>query len=175
MRTIFFHEDDYGMIQLLPAAAREQCLAEMRQIDAETTAGGSEFGFTDLHVLSEPSPNFRSLGLTEAELAAALEGELPRFDEVFTGSSTHRESCPGLRAWGFADCQALFAQVTPDGCIGEVWFDLSDLAPPSVRRWVQVLQSLPGAAALLLVDWFRHEVVPLEDRQRLTAYLMGVE
>jgi hypothetical protein len=173
MRTVFFHEDDYGMVQLLPAAARERCLAEMRQIESEVAASSSEFGFTDLHVLSEPSPSFRSLGLAEAELAAVLEPLLPRFAEVYTGYSSHRESCPGLRAWGFDDHQALFAQVSPDGEVGEVWFDLSDVGPPAVRRWVQVLQSLPGAADLLLVDWFRHEVVPLADGQRLTAYLMG--
>ena len=173
MGAAFFHEDDYCQVEVLPASARGHCLAEMGRIDEFADAHRDGAGFTDMYVRGEPPVPLASLGTTLQEWEAALGPLVPRFAQVLTGYSTHREPCPSVAGWGFSDGQAVFASVGEGGVVGPVWLSLNGVTAERVGLWCRLLRSLPRAAELVVADWNSSQVVPLADEPAVAAYLRG--
>ncbi len=173
MESAFFHEDDYCQVELLPASVRGHCLAEMGRIDEFANAHRDGGGFTDMYVRGEPPVTLASLRTTLSEWEAALGPLAPRFAEVLTGYSTHREPCPSIVGWGFSDGQAVFIGVGQDEVIGPVWLSLNGVTDERVGLWCRLLQSVPRAAELVVVDWNSSQVVPLAAELAAVAYLRG--
>lgn len=171
MASAYFHEDDYCQVEVLPAAARDYCLAEMGRIDEFAVAHQEGAGFTDMYVRGEPPQPLASLGITLAELGSAVEPLVPRFAEVSTGYSSYREPCPSVAGWGLDDGEAMFAGVGAGGVVGPVWLALHGIPADRTELWCRVLLSMPRAAELLVVDWSASRVVPLADESALAAYL----
>jgi hypothetical protein len=173
MRTAFFHEDDYCQVELLPVASAEYCRAEMVRIDEFTKAHRDGAGFTDIHVRGASPAPLASLGITLAEMRAAVEPFLPPFDQVLTGYSTHQEPCPAASGWGESDSRAVFASAGEDGVVRAVWLSLHGIPSDRVGHWCRALRALPRAEELVIADWNSSEVVPLADESMLAAYLGG--
>ena len=173
MGSVYFHEDDYCQVEVLPATARSYCLAEMGHIGEFADAQWDGTGFTDIYVRGEPPQPLASLGITLAELRSAIKPLLPQFTQVQTGYSSHREPCASVAAWGFDDGQAVFAGVGKGGVIGPIWLSLNLLPDERVGLWCRVFGSLPRAMELLIADWSTGQVVALTDETRLVAYLLN--
>ena len=167
----FFHEDDYCQVELLPAATRGYCIAEMGRIEEFADAHRDGAGFTDMYVRGEPPLPLASLGITVAALGSAVEPLVPRFADVLTGYSSYREPCPSVAGWGLGDGEAVFAGVGKGGVVGPVWLTLHRVPAERVGLWCRVLRSLPRAAELLVADWSAGRVVQLAEESALAAYL----
>jgi hypothetical protein len=171
VRTALFHEDDYCQVEVLPAAAADYCRSEMGHIDQFAEAHQDGAGFTDMYVRGEPPCPLAALGITLAEMRAAVEPLLPPFDQVFTGYSSHREPCHSAVGWGEADARAVFASVGEGGVVWAVRLSIHGIAPERVGHWCRAPRALPGAAELVIADWNSSEVVPLAHESPLAAYL----
>ncbi|HWM94363.1 MAG TPA: hypothetical protein VN493_26645 [Thermoanaerobaculia bacterium] len=173
MSSVFFHEDDYCQVEILPIAARAHCLAEMGHIEELADAHRSGAGFTDIYLRGESPLPLASLGITLEELRSAVEPLAPRFAQVFTGYGSYREPCQSVSGWGLGDGKAMFAGVGEGGVVGPAWLSLDGISAEQVGLWCEVLRSLPRAAELLVADWNAGLVVPLADESQLAAYLRG--
>jgi hypothetical protein len=171
MASAFFHEDDYCQVEVLPAAARGYCLAEMARIDEFADAHRDGAGFTDVYLRGEPLQPLASLGITLAALGSAIDPLVPRFVEIQTGYGSYREPCRSVVGWGLGDGEAIFAGVGAGAVVGPVWLALHRVPAERVGQWCRVLRSLPGAPELLIADWSASRVVPLADEPALAAYL----
>jgi hypothetical protein len=171
VRTAFFHEDDYCQVEVLPAAAADYCRSEMRRIDEFAEAHRDGLGFTDTYVRGEAPIPLGALGITVAEMRAAVEPLLLPFDQVLTGYSTHREPCRSTVGWGEGDSRAVFAGVGEGGVVRAVWLSLYGIPPERVEHWCRALQALPRAMELVVADWNSSEMVPLAEEPALAAYL----
>lgn len=173
MDSAFFHEDDYCQVELLPASACGYCLAEMGRIDEFAEAHRDGAGFTDMYFRGDPPVPLASLGTTLSEWDAALGPLSPRFAQVLTGYSSHRELCPSVAGWGFGDGQAVFASVGEGGVVGPVWLSLYGVTAERVGQWTRLLRSVPRAADLVVADWSTGQVVPLAVEPAVVGYLRG--
>jgi hypothetical protein len=171
--TAFFHEDDYCQVEVLPASARDYCLAEMGRIDEFAAAHWDGVGFTAMYARGEPAVPLASLGTSLTEWDSALGPLAPRFTQVLTGYSSHREPCSSVVGWGFSDGEAVFAAIGEGNGVGPVWLSLDGVTAERVGVWSHLLRSLPHAEELLLADWNASQVVLLADEPALEAYLRG--
>lgn len=100
MASVYFHEDEYCRVEVLPVGNLAHLLAEMGRIDEFAAAHSEPGGFTDMYVRGDAPQPLSSLGITLADLQAALDPLLTPFAEVYTGYSTYRERCVSTVAWG---------------------------------------------------------------------------
>ena len=79
MTEIYFHEDDYCQIEVLPVSNWEHCATQIGEIESFSEAhpapGGT--GWTDMYVREENPFSLRDLGISRTTLASALREALP--------------------------------------------------------------------------------------------------
>ena len=170
MREIFFHEDDYCQIELLPLAAQAHCTMQMGRIGrfaAEHAADGG-FGFTGIYVRADAPYPVGELHLSVEALAAAIEPHFAAYDAVYTGYSSYRERCQQIRAWG-DDSFVLFV-VARHGRIQHLWLNSWLVSSLDAAKVTTALRAIPQSSGLLLADWSGGVIVPLADASALEAY-----
>ena len=170
MHSAWFHEDEYGQVEVLPDAAAGWCLAEMARIDAVAVAHRTDYGFTDCYLRAEPPVGFAAVGLRLADLRTSLEGRLRAFDRVLYGYGSHAEVSRATVGWGDGTGQAVFADVSDGETVTGLWLSVWGVPPTAADRWARALVAVPGAGGLILADWDRSRLVPLADPASLAAY-----
>lgn len=168
-RSVYFHEDDFCQIELLPVAARQHCMAQMGIIDdfaAKHDAGG--MGCTGIYLRPDAPHTFAELRIATAAFSAAISKHVPAYGSVFTGYSSHREECRNTLAWG-DETWTLFAD-QEEGMIERVWLDLGRPDPAGAARIAAALRDLPGSEHVLLADWSWCLIAMLSDSASLHEY-----
>lgn len=170
--SFYLHEDDWGMVSLLPQENLAFAREEQGRIDAFSAAHWDGSGWTDIYVQTgEPFPiTIRQLPYTR--LAELLGGLLTAAASVETGYSTHREPCPGCFAFGKAYDFALYGSLR-DGIVTQLHLSGSHLPADVARRQAltAALSTLGAEYQLVLVDWFSSVIVPLAEQEALDRYL----
>jgi hypothetical protein len=176
-QTVFYlHEDDWGMVSLLPYENLAFLHAERDRIDAFSAAHFDGVAWTDIYIRSdEPSPiSIRQMPY--ARLVDLFGGLLPAAASVETGYSSYREVCPGCFAFGRAYDLALYGSIK-DGTVTEL--SLSMQLPPADTALSQALATALVALGteyqLVLVDWARSQIVNLGDLVAVERYLRDEE
>lgn len=173
MRSVFFHEDDYGQVEVLPAVAYDYCAEEMRRLDEFADVHRAGLGFTDCYMRGEPPDSLASLGVTLQALHSTIGTVLPRFDQVFTGLHSHRDPCRSVYAWGLDDTAVAFASIGKSDVVQSIWLSLHGVSAERIDEWCLALGSLPHSSEMLLADWNSSQLVRFKDKQGLASYLRG--
>lgn len=168
-RTIYFHEDDYCQIELLPISAREHCSTQMGIIDefaAKHSDGG--LGYTDIYLRPDAPHSFAELRVSISTLSAALQAHLPGYDSVFTGYSSHREQCRSTSAWG-GDSFTIFADYQDD-IVQHVWLDFGVGDTFDSTCIASALRAIPSSERILIADWSWSLIAAISDSTALDDY-----
>lgn len=171
MTDVYFHEDDYCQIELLPAWLRDYCCTEAGRIDEFAAAhrdGG--IGYTGIYVRPSPPATYRNLEIALSGFSAAASQWLPSLGRVFTGYASHRELARNTHAWGLQGAR-LFAETDAAGTVAAAWLVLSGPEPHAVSTVQQALLALPRRDDTLLVDWTWSKVLLLREPAALHEYL----
>jgi hypothetical protein len=169
-RSIYFHEDAYCQIELLPVSTRQHCQTQMGIIDdfgAKHSQGDS--GFSDIYVRPKVPRPFAELGISISALSTALRPHFPAYDSVFTGYSSYREKCKTALAWG-GEFFTVFANYEAD-IIQHVWLDFGARNAAESERIALALRALPRSDSILIADWSWSLVAVLSDAESLNDYL----
>jgi hypothetical protein len=172
-REIYFHEDDYCQQQLLPQEAATHATSEIRKIDefAEAHKAPDGLGWTDVYVRNDAPAQFRVLNLNRERFDALVSPHLPRFDQVFTGYSSHREACVKTAAWGLSQSCALFADWSEDGIVANVWTEFFDSEDASIDAAARAVAALASIHPLIYVDWAWGYTCEAASRDRFASML----
>lgn len=171
--SVFFHEDDCGLIELLPRANAARCQQQLTQKDdfaaAHEAPGG--IGWTDMYVVPPPDVPLSTLEIDVAALDACVPETIPGCSNVTTGYSSHREPCVRTRAFCFSPAlksDMLFVHWNESGIVESAWF--SGL-PDEVDRGplLEALRNIAKRWDLILVSWTRSYVVGLDELDRLSG------
>ena len=169
-RTRYFHEDDHCQRELLPITSWDYCASELRKIGEFAAAHRAPIGWTKMYSRGEGPVRLRDLGLTAPAIESIVGSRLPRYDEVLTGYSTHRERSPRTRAFGTDGGPALYIDLDDDGFVGYAWLDAA-LTDASVADWMPApMATLPKADELLFVDWAWGHLQPVADVEAWKQY-----
>lgn len=172
-RTIFFHEDDYGQIELLPASAWAYCQQEMGAVEVFAEAHAVPGGYSDIY-LRQSGPSLLALALPFARLAEVVTPRWPAFDRVETGYGSYREEASHTRAFGVNEDLALFCSVTEQETVEALWLALDIRDEQQLAAVQQVLLAIADLAPLLLADWNELTCVPLGEEEAIRQYLEGL-
>lgn len=169
MRSIYFHEDDYLQLEVLPLAAKFFCLAQMGEIEAFAEDHRTGAGYSDVFQREIPPCATKDLRLQGEQLAAAL-AFLPAFDRVETGYGACREECRATSARGLGQDMAVFWEVDGDGYVQAIWLELC-IDSGQIELACRVLTALGTVASLVLADWDWGTCVNLASSWEIGRYI----
>jgi hypothetical protein len=170
--VFYLHEDDWGMVSLLPRENLAFLHEEQERIDAFSAAHFDGSGWTDIYVRpGEPYPiSIRQIPY--ARLVERFGGLLPAAASVATGYSTYHEPCPGCFAFGRTNDIALYGSLRHD-VVTQLHLTVQDLsANPDLRQELAAALSTFGAEyQLVLIDWGRGQIVDVAEQPAIGQYL----
>ncbi len=182
MATFYLHEDDWGMINLLPvenAVWADGIAQEAKRAAQENFAGFAQFGdlqvptYHNVFVIPEEKHPISERGIRLDWLRALLAGGWPEAERVESGYSSHVEEISGAFAFGVAHGgSGAFYGSHRDGIVTRL-----HIIRPSFDD-VQAVEAFEAALArlgreynLVLADWWTDTVVDLRDTERIRRYL----
>ena len=168
---LFFHEDDYGQVEILPASNAAWCRDELAKVGAfaDRHRAADGLGWTDGYVLAEAAERLGALGIAPAMVDTQIPPALPRHDRIFTGTTARPEPCDKTRGYRIDDEGALYVAWTDESVVRAIWLVG---APDEARRapLVEALSGIGELAELLLVDW-RGALVDLANEAAIAKYV----
>jgi hypothetical protein len=165
MREIFFHEDDYCQIEVLPLDNLHFCLEQAGAVEEFSAAHRSGAGWDAMYVRQASPTTVETLQISLAEIRATLSPALAEYDNVFTGYGSHKEKCSAVRAFGNDGSPTIFVALGPNDLVNAIW-----CSDPLIE-----LQQLPRFDKLLLADWGWSFICPLQETSRLVGYMQERE
>ncbi len=170
-RALFVHEDDWGQIEVLPAACADWCAYELARIAqfAAAHATPDEVSWTEMYVRPGAPLTLAALNIPFDATVAAIGRRLEPFEVVTSGTFSSPQPVPGLRAFGPGPRAAIILAPDRDAARVDTISLVLDAAPADCARVIAVLAALPTPAPLLLVDWLRGRQHHLDDAD--TAFI----
>jgi len=167
---LFFHEDDYLQIEIIP---KDNFFQKSKNI-SETEYNYSEHGFTDIIFRESNKVPTLSLEITKKNLVSILKKHaLAKFDKIYSGyGSTTNILQKRTQAFGYEDYAILFDY--DKSIVKNIWliFD-PDLHLPfhNYRNLTKVLIDIGKIWNLILIDWNEDVIVDLKSKEKITHYL----
>jgi hypothetical protein len=174
LRSVYFHEDDFLQIEILPLENLAFCVKERGAIaefsDKHRAPDG--LGWTDMYCRGDARVPLITLALSEDAVCKALAVSLPPFDVVTTGYSSQVENCKGTRAFGFHADVVIYVDVEESGTVEHAWLGLGGNDVAERAALLQAFKGLAALGKLLVVDWAWGSVHALDDGVGLEEYLL---
>lgn len=183
--VIHVHEDDWGMRNLYPLAARAEAERDIAEAAAasERNRDPSGFGWTAMYIAQPPSMDYADAGLTLAVAEAALAPILPRVGQFnATIFSAMRSSGPrdpyGVYeedSWCFGLGPHCYLKLDPKGdLVGGIWFDFASDDPADEARLRRAIQAINALVPSIIADYFLDETGPISAPGFLDAYFASL-
>jgi hypothetical protein len=171
--TFYLHEDDWGMITLLPAENRAQAAETAQEAEAFGAAHFDGTSWSAVYVLPEPEHPISERHIPFDELHRLVGDGLVPAPAVMSGYGLQRDECERCYAFGTAykGGGALYGYQA-DGTV----MDLHVICPDpdnaaAVALFTERLRELGQRYDLILVDWWQDRIVELRDAAAVAAYL----
>ncbi len=174
MRSIYFHEDDYCHIEILPIQNYNYCKQEIDKINdfSEKHQVVDGIGWTDMHIRNESPITLEELKIPIENLSASLQCVVNKFDSVYTGYSNYREVCKNTYAFGETNDVVVFFDFDKEqNFVKNIWMTLDVRNQEQIDSAKQILKALSGICKLILVDWGWEYLFELNDILEIEHYL----
>lgn len=160
LREIYFHEDDYQQLEILPVDNLGFCLQQIDEVEKSSAENFDGYGFKDVYMRQENPSKLVSLEMRVVELESVLREILPKYDSVYTGYSSYRAKCDGVIAFGHDNGATIFFEQN-EGVVTSIW----------VSDPFSELTLLPNMNNLLFVDWAWGFACPLREKEMFVKYI----
>ncbi len=172
--TFSLHEDDWGMITLLPAENRARTEATAQEAAAFGAAHFDGTSWSAVYVLPEPDHPISGRQIPFDELTALVGVGLVPAQAVLSGYTSQWDECERCYAFGraYGGKGALYGYQA-EGIV----MDLHVISPngddAAVAGFTDLLRALGQRYDLILVDWWQDRMVELRDPAAVAAYLQS--
>lgn len=174
MKELFFHEDFYCQVQLLPMSAMRPYEAEMAKIDEFAGAHWDGTAWTSIYLRDDYSMYLSSLGIRIQDIGDKLDLILERVDAIFTGYSTYREQCNDTQGWVFPNGCGLLADYRSDGIVQHIFLVKEPPDVTSLERFKNAIEVLGSHSQFVIADWNKDILVPCFNDYKLRRYFLGL-
>jgi hypothetical protein len=138
----------------------------------------SGFGWTAMHMIAEPSMDYRELDLPLGEVAEKLSAIMPRVKRFAATIGAHigtLEKDPygsyESDAWCFGFDASCFIKLEADGdFVNSIWYDFTSSDPQAEQAMRQAFSVVDSLIPSVLVDYHQHAHGPLGDRAFIDHY-----
>lgn len=167
---MYFHEDDYCQVQVLPERSYEKCCRELGLIDQFATDHALEGGgWSNMYLREVDDEQETKLRLSSDEAAQRLDKHGRCVSQVATGYSSHREPATGVRGWLLFEAE-LFVEADDRGTINAIW--VGRVPCGSEDALAAALLDIQVHEHLIVVDWAGGVIARVADEPAL-AKLLG--
>lgn len=173
MKEIYYHEDDYCQIEILPISNWQHCTQQMGEIQAFSNAHKTPngLGWTGVYIRPDSAVELRDSGLTITALRKALAPAVEEYGPVYTGYSSYRELSKNTAAFCAATGAVLYADYNDFGIIEHMWLTLDPTTEEQKNRALKMFAAVASQGEFLLSDWGWCALMMLSDSQALSQYL----
>ncbi|WP_440948165.1 hypothetical protein ACSAZL_08020 [Methanosarcina sp. T3] len=174
MRSIYFHEDDYCQLEILPVQNYNYCKKEINNIlnFSEEHKADNGIGWTDMYVRDENPTTLTELRISVSKLCSSLQNISCKFDIVYTGYGSHREVCQNTLAYGDSDDVVIFFDSDKEkSIIKNMWLTLDVHDEHHKESAQKIFCTLSKFSDFILVDWSWGFISELSSTIRLENYL----
>ncbi|WP_299229723.1 hypothetical protein [uncultured Psychroserpens sp.] len=163
--TIFYHEDDFCQIEIIPKENLSDLLKQADNI-ADFTA---EKGYSDIYVREENKVSLKSREIERTELEKLLtELGTEKHTEVITGyGSDYRVKSENTIGYG-KEYSAVYFDFENDK-VKNIW--ITNLFGLNHEKVVDVLSKIGEKWNLVLMDWNSSELIDLSNKEMINKYL----
>lgn len=183
-RAIHIHEDDWGMRSVIPLAALREASTDMvRSIEAAKRNHAPDgVGWTDVHVIAEPSTDFAATDLRLADASAALGSLMPRIRK-FTATATAGFDTTKRDPWGSyeedAHCYGFdatcYIKLEPEGdLVKTIWFECRTTEPERLSALRRALVAIDALVPSAIADYWLHGAGAIADPAFLDTYFQAL-
>jgi hypothetical protein len=166
---LFFHEDDFCQVELLPKENLNFIKLQCNQIESSSEKNFDGAGYKEIFIRDANPIGLSTISIQKSELENfLLELHLPRASEVLTGYGQDYR-VQSLETVGFgSDYVAVYFHFQDD-IVKKIWF--TQIWNITGEKLVPVLNKVGLKWNLLLVDWEAATFVELSDEQAIINYL----
>lgn len=178
--VIHVHDDDWGMRNIYPMAVQSEVAVDLEKAAATAAASKSPhgIGWSELHLVQEPSTDYVTAGLQLAAVASAIAPFLPRVKRFYAtiGSamgSADRDPWGSYEddAWCFGFGPHCYIKVDEEGqLVKAIWFDISSNAPADVAALRSAMLAINELVPSFIADYFMEARVPIDNADLLDLY-----
>ena len=163
--TIFYHEDDFCQIEIVPKENLSDLLKQADNI-ADFSA---ENGYSDIYVREENKVSLKSREIDKTELEKLLtELGTEKHTEVITGyGSDYRVKSENTIGFG-KEYSAVYFDFENDK-VKNIW--ITNLFGLNNDKVVDVLSKIGEKWNLVLMDWNSSELIDLSNKEMINKYL----
>jgi hypothetical protein len=183
--VIHIHEDDWGMRNLYPAAAKAEAEKDIAEAAAaaERNRDPSGFGYTDVYMANAPSTDYTDVGLAISDVEQALASILPRVKRFNAtigsamGSANRDPYGPYEEdAWCFGLGNHCYLKVETKGqLVSGIWFDLDTDDGEAINRFKSAVLALEALTPSIIADYFLDFTGTISEPGVLDSYLAAIE
>ena len=170
MARIYFHEDDFCQIEILPAENLSFCLEQAERISAFAGEHKAGLGYSEVFMRKDAPVSLYSKSITADTLQEYLGEILPEFDEVYTGYGTHEEKCSFTRAFG-KDTNTVVFYSNKEALANHIWLTLDIMKSDDIVIARSILDALAKINDFIIADWGWAFVEPIKNIRSIDSYL----
>ena len=163
--TIFYHEDDFCQIELVPKENLSYLLQQADNIEDFT----AENGYAKIYVREENKVSLKSRKIDKLELEILLtELGTEKHTEVITGyGSDYRVKSENTIGFG-KEYSAIYFDFDNDK-VNNIW--ITNLFGLNREKVVDVISRIGAKWNLVMMDWNRSELIDLSNKEMINNYL----
>jgi len=168
VREIYFHEDEYGQLELVPEANWSFLVKTMQAAQEFSDAHRAGVGWTEIFSIPQPPIPLLELKIRRSHLLKAVNGILPPFDRVLSGYGSQATECEHTWAFGAHSSLAMFVEFDED-LVKTAWFTF-DLRSQDDATTALILCRALAQWPVVLADWGWNRLYRITDEPALAQY-----
>ena len=166
--TIFYHEDDFGQVEIIPSENFDRLVKEAENVQDFSEKHFDGGGYTDMYVRKENDLRLEAREIKVSELNEVLSKlSIEKHTIVTTGIRPGEMLSEDTFGYGEND-RGLFFDVK-DGIVSNIW--ISGRLEVNDETLIAVLNEIGTKWNLLLMDWNKLELVDLKSKEQLKKYV----
>ena len=163
--TIFYHEDDFCQIEIVPKENLSDLLKQADNINDFT----AENGYSDIYVREENKVSLKTKQIDKSELENLLAKlGTEKHTEITTGyGSDYRVKSENTIGFG-KDYSAVYFDFDNE-LVNNIW--ITNLSGLNNENVVNVLSKIGEKWNLVMMDWNRSELIDLSNKKMIEKYI----
>lgn len=169
INKIFYHEDMYLQIEVLPIENKRFCLKQMDSISEFAEEHKEGLGYSSVYLREEEEYKLTNKKIPLKSVVGTLEKYLNNYDEVYTCYGGHECKSKNTIAFGFKTIQ-IFITFQKD-FIKYIWMNGYTREMDEIQRFSQALIAIGKELDLLIADWEAGTITELKNAKAVKKYI----
>jgi hypothetical protein len=167
-----YHEDEYGMREILPMEFWPLCAVQLKTPEAEAAQKlkASDPLWVEVYRVYEKPQDVAALAVRRDMLVAVFGVHLPRYERVETGTFNYIEPAPRHEGFGFNGCVGIYFDYDENEIVQHIWLVRGVTTPEERAAFIDALGALSVFGRFLFFDRLKSELMRADDQPALMRY-----